>query len=196
LPRRIRHLPQYQRPFESSDQVRALAARYLQSRALITDDECLRAGFELLNGRELRLNLRLIFQWKLQSFIKRFRWVREFPDEIKMPNESLERILAIIKSASAGEEAALNALQELDRLKFVNVPVASALLMAVYPDEFTVIDRQAYKTLGAEFIEPIPYAEYLHYVRFCRNEAKSLGVSLRNYDRALWQAGSDLGRAK
>lgn len=70
------------------------------------------------------------------------------------------------------------------------------MLMAMYPEDLTVIDRQAYKMLEARFRDPVQADEYLNYVKFCRAQASGFGVSLREYDRALWRAGSERGRRR
>jgi hypothetical protein len=64
--------------------------------------------------------------------------------------------------------------------------------MALDPTRYTVIDRQAYKALDIAFPNNIKPDEYLCYLDFCRTRAKELGVSLRSYDRALWQHGSEI----
>ena len=68
-----------------------------------------------------------------------------------------------------------------------------AAILAMHPSALTVIDRQAYKALGALFRDPIPVPEYLNYVRFCREHSDRFGVTMREYDQALWQSGSDTG---
>jgi len=65
-------------------------------------------------------------------------------------------------------------------------------LMAMRPEYFTVIDRQAYKALSADFRDPISPAEYFEYLEFCREQADLFGVPLRKYDQALWQFGSEI----
>ena len=194
MSRKERGLPNYRCPFENGEEANRLAEKYLQSKAVVSDEECLRAGSELLIGRDLRLNFQTIFRWKLQSFINRFNWVREFPDKEEVTDDALRHIAELVRNATANGGAATKAIQELTNLRRVGVPVASAFLMAVHPNDFTVIDRQAYKALKVEFIEPIPLPEYLHYVAFCQQKASALGVTLRTFDRALWQTGSDLGK--
>lgn len=192
----IRRLPAYSDPFLGAQDVYGLEARYLELNAErpITDAQCLAAGLALLQDIDLRANLRIVYHWKLESFVHRFSWVRSFPDVLS--DRQIEQAVRAARQAVLGDERTVCvALQALDGFPHVGIPVASAILTAIHPDQFTVIDRQAYKTLKAEFRDPIQIREYLHYLNFCRSRSLSLGVSMRQYDRALWQAGSDASRS-
>jgi hypothetical protein len=61
------------------------------------------------------------------------------------------------------------------------------------PTKFTIIDRQAFKALGTPFRAGA--SVYLDYLRFCRDEAKRLRVTLNQHNRALWQRVVEIGRA-
>jgi len=93
-------------------------------------------------------------------------------------------------SAIAG--AVRTALEAFCRLRGVQVRVASAILTAMHPEQFTVIDQKAYLALGRRLKPDIP--EYLRYLAFCRGETHRLDVTLREHDQALWQRGDDLAR--
>jgi hypothetical protein len=195
--RAMRRFPTYSDPFSTAQEVHDLARRYLELNAKrpITDEQCLAAGSALLQGIDLRTKLRTVFRWKLESFIPRIPWARTFPDGIS--DAPMQDAIQAAREATLSDDRTIrHALRTLDGLPHVGIPVASAILMAMHPDHFTVIDRQAYKTLGAEFRDPLPEQEYLHYLGFCRRRAESLGVTLRDYDRALWQSGSDASRSR
>jgi hypothetical protein len=71
-------------------------------------------------------------------------------------------------------------------LNGVDSPVASAIMTAIRPETFTVLDFRALEALGN------PTADrtlrfYLHYLRFCTNLAERWSMSLRQLDRALCQ---------
>jgi hypothetical protein len=147
------------------------------------------AGENLQRRIDVRSNLRVIYRWKLKAFFHRFRWVGEFPD--KVSNESLNKALeAALKARALDEPSIRTALEAFISIKGVRVPTASAFLTAIRPEEFTIIDRQAYRALGVEFSDGI--AEYLKYLRFCHREANRWGITLRDHDRALWQYGVEL----
>jgi hypothetical protein len=80
----------------------------------------------------------------------------------------------------------------LIRLNGVGVPVASALLMVWHPDEHTVIDKRAVKSLveNGEIDDPAPdkYPPYTHYLAVCNAISKRCGRCLRTVDRALYEA--------
>jgi hypothetical protein len=98
---------------------------------------------------------------------------------------------------------ALNALKELQELKGVAIPVASAILTTIHPDRYTIIDFRALEALDHfEHDE----AFYIAYLTFCRelsltadlNEQVDLpGASkLRTLDRALWQWSASKTKAE
>jgi thermostable 8-oxoguanine DNA glycosylase len=159
----------------------------------INREQVFAAGKSLLNGMDARSNLRFIYRWKLRSFIRRFKWVREFPDTVSdaVLNDAIKAAREAVKNPSEKELVRV-ALVALEKMKHVGVPVSSAFLTAMDPTQFTIIDRQAFKALGAPFRASA--SVYLDYLWFCRSEAERLGVTLNEHDRALWQRGVEMGR--
>jgi hypothetical protein len=160
----------------------------------ISRDQVFAAGKNLLSSIDVRSNLRFIYRWKLRSFARRFKWVNEFPDGIS-DTVLNDAILAAQKAVQNPSDKSLvrAALKAFGQMQGVGVPVASAFLTAMDPTQFTIIDRQAFKTLGAAFHARI--SDYLEYLWFCRGEAARLSVTLNEHDRALWQRGVEIGRA-
>lgn len=80
----------------------------------------------------------------------------------------------------------------LTLLHGVNVPMASSLLMAWQPDEHTVIDVRAVKSLVANGeiadLAPDLYPPYMEYLAVCKAISQRCGRSLRTVDRALYAA--------
>lgn len=79
----------------------------------------------------------------------------------------------------------------LTGIKGLGIAIASAILTVLYPEEFTVIDYRVMNSLRALGIpvlgNPISKIEsYFSYLDSCKKEAKKLGLSLRDFDRALW----------
>jgi hypothetical protein len=71
-------------------------------------------------------------------------------------------------------------------LNGVQIPVASAILAAIDPDRFTIIDVRALEALGVtKYVLTINF--YLEYLNKCRELARENRVPLRMLDRALWQ---------
>jgi hypothetical protein len=189
IPRKI---PRFACPFSTKEQVIAESGRYgaLDGKNKITDVHCLKAGGGLFQQEDERENLCVVYRWKLQAFRSRFKWVNRFPDDAtdKDISHALDRARALCDKSSDSEVR--YAAKVLTCLPNVGIPVASAFMMAMHPRTFTVIDRQAYKALKADFREPIHPDEYLAYLKFCRLRADQLDVKLREYDRALWMYGS------
>ena len=78
-------------------------------------------------------------------------------------------------------------------LRGVDVAVASAVLSAIYPERFTIIDFRALASLGVK--RPSPSIDfYLEYLAHCRDLATANGVNLRILDMALWQWSRNTGR--
>jgi hypothetical protein len=70
------------------------------------------------------------------------------------------------------------------------VPVASAVLTAIEPERYTVIDFRALEALGSDSTDR-SVNFYLAYLDFCRLLAKAHRIKLRDLDRALWQWSDD-----
>jgi thermostable 8-oxoguanine DNA glycosylase len=79
------------------------------------------------------------------------------------------------------------AMASLMGLEGVNVAVASAVMTAIRPRRYTVIDFRALHSLGVENRNGLSLGFYLEYLEFCRSLAKEQGVTLRELDRALWR---------
>ncbi len=63
--------------------------------------------------------------------------------------------------------------------------MASAILTAMDPERYTVLDVRALEALGVKDGDDIDL--YVAYVEACRRLAKQYGVTLRDFDRANWQ---------
>lgn len=74
----------------------------------------------------------------------------------------------------------------------IGLSIASAILSVCYPEEFTVLDYRAWKTLQQLGVAGLPakpphnVPTYLQYCGVCRDLAGRVGLSLRDLDRALW----------
>jgi len=125
------------------------------------------------------------------------------------------------QSGDMNEGAGLDVWKAVDTLRYekgnglkgVQVRVASAILMAYDPTQFTVMDWRAWSVLNKYQVidshiygyfrgieDDKEYAQalnsylnradtYVHYLQTCRDIAKNRGVSLRNLDRFLFVLG-------
>jgi hypothetical protein len=77
------------------------------------------------------------------------------------------------------------AIGSLKTLVGVGVKTASAILTAIYPERYTVLDFRALQALGVEDSNSMEL--YVLYLDACLSMANKYGVTMRNFDRANWQ---------
>lgn len=140
------------------------------------------AGQAIRNGDYTLANLEAIVRWKSERLVQYL---------IGNSNEKIRRALAVAASPDATTETAVKALTDLHG---VDLPVATAILAAIYPERYTVLDYRALEALGHARHDVHFYEEYL---AFCKRLAESNIVSpqsdlpaptpLRTLDRALWE---------
>lgn len=105
---------------------------------------------------------------------------------IRTDNTSEEIIEALHVTVRA--EQARTAMGVLCGLRGVAVPMASAILTAIYPDHYTIIDWRTLKALGIRK-SSLSIDNYLQYLKFCKAMAAELEIPLRDLDQALWMLG-------
>jgi hypothetical protein len=140
------------------------------------------AGESIRNGDYTLANLEAIVRWKSERAVHYL---------IGNSSEKIRRVLAVAGSPNSSTEAAVSALLELHG---VDLPVASAILAAIYPERYTVLDYRALEALGHARHDVHFYEEYLD---FCKRLAESNIVKpqddlpaptpLRALERALWE---------
>jgi hypothetical protein len=166
-------------------ELQQLAEQYWQ-KAGEKEHELEKAAFEageaIRNGEYSLANLEAIVRWKSERAVHYL---------IGNSNEKIRRVLAVAASPESSTEAAVKALLELHG---VDITVASAILAAIYPERYTVLDYRALEALGHAPHDVHFYKEYLD---FCKRLAESNIVKpqgdlpaptpLRTIDRALWE---------
>jgi len=140
------------------------------------------AGESIRNGDHTLANLEAIVRWKSERVVHYL---------IGNSNEKIKRALAIAANPDNSTDLAVRALLELHG---VDLPVASAILAAIFPERYTVLDFRALEALGHARHDVQFYEEYL---AFCNRLAESNIVQpqghlpaptpLRTLDRALWE---------
>lgn len=169
----------------SESDLQQLAEEYWQ-RTGEKEHELEKAAFEageaIRNGDYTLANLEAIVRWKSERVVQYL---------IANSNEKIRRVLAIAASLDTSTEAAVKALLELNG---VDIPVASAILAAIFPERYTVLDFRTLEALGHARHDVRFYQEYL---AFCKRLAESNIVEpqkdlpaptpLRTLDRALWE---------
>src|SRR5580698_9364206 len=140
------------------------------------------AGEAIRNGDYSLANLEAIVRWKSERAVHYL---------IGNSNEKIRRALSVAASPNSTTDSAVSALLELH---CVDISLASAILAAVYPERYTVLDYRTLEALGHARHDVRFYEEYL---AFCKRLAESNIVSpqselpaptpLRAIDRALWE---------
>jgi len=159
------------------------------------ENDAFDAGKRILQGGlsddDLKQSLKEIVRWKSPRVVHHID--RNPPEKIR---EALEKAIGPTTTVQEAFEA-------LTALRGVGVPVASAILTAIFPDRYTVIDFRALEALGHDAAGIEFYRQYLE---FCRELAES-GIAhlqanrpaptpLRALDRALWQWSASKGALK
>lgn len=159
------------------EQIRGHREAYLaDENGMGWEREAMEAGRKLAAGDFSRDNLLVIVRWKSPRSLGHIK-----------SNKSCEISDSLRLALDAKTPRA--AMAVLCGLRGVEVPMASAILTAIKPARYTVIDRRALKTLGTKQLTPT-INNYLDYLRFCDAKAKELDIPLRDLDHALWQAGA------
>jgi hypothetical protein len=155
--------------FDPSE-ISRLAARYGPEQ----DEEAFRAGNSIAAGNYTRENLNVIVRWKSA---RRAALIDDNTDA------EIAKALRFAADICTSEKLAV---EILDGLHGVGVPVASAILTTIHPTKYTVIDFRALESLGvSKWDGSVRY--YLSYLRACSEVALKHKVSLRPLDRALWR---------
>ncbi len=135
------------------------------------EDAALAAGRRILAGEYTGENLEIIIKWKNK---------RHAADRfLKNREEEIRDALAV------GAKTERSAIAVLLGLNGVRTPVASAILTAIDPTRYTILDFRALESLGNKSKDRSVHF-YLVYLDACRMLASAHGVSLRDFDRALW----------
>ncbi len=166
-------------------ELQQLAEQYWQEsgeKQHILEKAAFEAGEAIRNGDFTLANLEAIVRWKSERVVHYL---------IANSNEKIKRVLAVATAPGASTETAVKALLELQG---VDIPMASAILAAIFPDRYTVLDFRVLEALGHARHDVRFYEEYLD---FCKRLAESNIVKpqsdlpaptpLRALDRALWE---------
>jgi hypothetical protein len=146
------------------------------------EQEAFEAGAAIRNGEYSLANLEAIVRWKSERVVHYL---------IANGEAKIRQTLAIASSPDCSVRRAVEALMEL---RGVDLPIASAILAAILPERYSVLDFRALEALGHERHAVEFYAEY---VAFCRRLAERGLVKpqsdlpgptpLHALERALWE---------
>lgn len=157
----------------------------------ISDEDTDKLKAELAQSRRERQPLYLteeefekILQWKLGRQIGRQRHIRTAnTDEVI---REVTRLALTITHPDKEYELELR-IDILCALRGVSVPVASAVLALVFPEEYAVIDFRVWRQLFDEdksIFSTSDYKKYMHKIRPLANE---LGWPVQQVDHTIWE---------
>lgn len=78
-------------------------------------------------------------------------------------------------------------IESLLVLKGVSWPTASAILHFTFPDKYPILDFRVLESIKWDKPSQYNFSFWKKYCLYLRELAKSLGVSLRTLDKALWE---------
>ena len=144
--------------------------------------EAFEAGTAIRNGEYTLANLEAIVRWKSERVVHYL---------IANSGEKIRQALAVAASPGASVHDAIHALTSLHG---IDLPIASAILTAIFPERYAVLDFRTLEALGHARHNIDFYAEY---VASCQKLAQSGLVkaqqdlpgatSLHALERALWE---------
>jgi hypothetical protein len=167
------------------EELQELAEQYWQKsgeREHELESAAFEAGEAIRNGDYSLANVEAIVRWKSERAVQYL---------IGNSNEKIRRVLSVAASPESTTETAVMALLELNG---VDITLATAILAAIFPDRYSVLDYRSLEALGHSRHDVHFYEEYL---AFCKRLAESNIVKpqselpgptpLRTIDRALWE---------
>jgi hypothetical protein len=166
--------PKFQLQYDPAD-IPKLAEKYMakfRAKDQVMED----AGRRIATGDVSRPNLEAIYRWKSARRIG------------LLDNNTDAEIEQALKQAMAAADVK-EAVEALITLAGVGVKMASAILTAINPERYTVLDFRALEALNVKTSENVDL--YAQYVEDCRSMAKKYGVTMRDFDRANWQWSKD-----
>jgi hypothetical protein len=140
------------------------------------------AGEAIRNGEHTLTNIETIVRWKSERMVHYL---------IGNSSEAIRSALQVAASPDSSSEKAVNALVEL---RGVDIGIASAILSAIYPERYAVLDYRALEALGHARHDVRFYTEYnaaLKHLADCgivKPQADCPAPTpLHALERALWE---------
>ena len=167
----------------TADQIKGLRRTYV-------DDELqtLLAGFANIRATRQPLFLTLveldaILHWKLRTqYARQQRWRQANTQEVV---RAVTGVALTITLPDPGYELELR-VGLLCTLRGVGVPVASAILTLIYPEEYGVIDFRVWRQVFSEERSMFSISDYKRYLHEIHKLAKELAWTVQEVDLAIW----------
>lgn len=121
-----------------------------------------------------------------------FKWKTRDRGKSRIKQNTAAEVEDALGLALAAKEPRF-AIAVLTGLHGIQIPVASAIMTTIKPDEYTVIDFRALEALG-ETTNYVSIDYCFEYLAFCGKQARKWSMTLRQFDRALWQWSKTQGQ--
>ncbi|MDR3752019.1 MAG: hypothetical protein P4K94_11090 [Terracidiphilus sp.] len=166
-------------------ELQQLADRYWQEageRERQLEQAAYEAGEAIRSGEYTLSNLEAIVRWKSERMVHYL---------IGNSNENIKSALAIAASPQSSTEDAVNALTGL---RGVDISIASAVLAAIYPERYAVLDYRVLEALGHARHDVGFYTEYNAFLKRLAEcdivksqDNLPAPTALHALERAFWQ---------
>ena len=125
-----------------------------------------------------------ILKWKLRQQYGRQRRLRQ-----KNTDELIRAVTGLALTITHDDKDYELGLRVdiLSALRGVGVPVASAVLALVYPDEYAVIDFRGWRQVFDEERTSFYPSHYKRYLQEMRRLSRELGWPVQEVDLAIWE---------
>ncbi len=125
-----------------------------------------------------------ILKWKLRQQYGRQRHLRQ-----KNTDELVRAVTGLALTITHDDKDYELKLRVdiLSALRGVGVPVASAVLALVYPDEYAVIDFRGWRQVFDEERTSFGVSHYKQYLQEMRRLSQELGWPVQEVDLAVWE---------
>jgi hypothetical protein len=140
------------------------------------------AGAAIRDGEYSLANLEAIVRWKSERIVHYL---------IGNSEAKIRSVLAVAASPDSSTRKAVEALMEL---RGVDLSIASAILAAILPDRYNVLDFRTLEALGHARHDVAFYADYVAFCRRLADQAQlkpqddqPAATPLHALERALWE---------
>jgi len=132
-----------------------------------------------------------ILKWKLRSQYGRQQGARKANTEKII--QSVTGLALNIYHEDKDYEMQLR-IDILSSIRGVGVPVASAVLALIFPDDYSVIDFRVWRQVFGYKKNSFTISDYKKYLKILRNFSKKLGWPVQEVDMAIWTFDQKQGK--
>ena len=145
------------------------------------------------------------YGWRDAVWVVRWyyrRYLGEYPDDQRRAGEAafgdneFDEVRTAIAEAASADDLDTK-LETLTSLRGVAIPIASAFLMFLDPEEYVVIGDREWRvlaedgTLDPDVPESFTTEDYTTYLEACREQCETFDCTMWTLYRAIWRLGAD-----